>query len=146
MNETIDKTEDSLSNASGSLQTTLRVLVVDDNVASAKMMGWAIELLGHDIRTANDGADALATALDFRPHVILLDLSLPGLNGYELCRIMRAEHGFEDTLFIAQTGWGDAEHRKRSREAGFVLHLLKPVDMVKLEGLLKARATAEAVD
>jgi CheY-like chemotaxis protein len=118
----------------------LRVLVVDDHVASAKTMGWALELSGYDVRIAYDGAEALATALDHKPHAILLDLSLPGLDGYELCRIMQEEHGFSDTLFIAQTGWSEAEHRRRSKEAGFAHHMVKPVNMMKLEEILATYA------
>lgn len=118
--------------------TALRILVVDDNEVSARTLGWALEALGHDIHTASDGANALATALDHRPHVILMDLSMPGLDGYTLCRIMRAEHGFDRTLFIAQTGWSESEHRRRSAEAGFAHHMVKPVNIAKLENVLNA--------
>ena len=114
----------------------LRILVVDDNEASAKMLGWSLELMGHEIWLAHDGANALALALDFKPQVVLMDLSLPGLNGYELCRIMLSEYGFDQTLFIAQTGWSEEEYRKRSREAGFAHHMVKPIDMVRLEKVL----------
>ena len=116
----------------------LRILVVDDNEASAKILGWSLEILGHEIWIAHDGANALAMALDLKPQVVLMDINLSGLNGYELCRIMRSEYGFEQTLFIAQTGWGEAEHRRRSREAGFAWHLVKPVDMTRLEEVLNS--------
>ncbi len=114
----------------------LRILVVDDNEASARTMGWALELFEYDVRLAHDGTTALATALDYRPHVILMDISLPEVSGYELCQVMRTKHEFENTLFIAQTGWGEAEHRRRSADAGFAHHMLKPVDMIKLERIL----------
>lgn len=113
-----------------------RVLVVDDNVASAKTLGWTLELIGHEITLAHDAEAALATAKTFKPNVILLDIGLPGMNGYELCRRLRENPDTKDTIIIAQTGWGQKEHRQRSQEAGFNHHLVKPVDMSTLRELL----------
>jgi len=129
---------------SASSHPGLRILVVDDNAAAAKILGWSLELLGHEIWIAHDGANALAMALDLKPQVVLMDINLSGLNGYELCRIMRSEYGFEETLFIAQTGLSEAEHRRRSREAGFELHMVKPIDMIRLEEVLDSYKVSHA--
>jgi DNA-binding response OmpR family regulator len=115
----------------------LRVLIVDDSEACAKTMGWALELMGYDIRLATDAANGLAAALDQKPDIFLLDLGMPGLNGYDLCRLMRKEYGFTDALFIAQTGWKDEEHRNKAREAGFDYYMVKPVDMARLGEVIK---------
>lgn len=114
----------------------LRVLVVDDSEAAAKTMGMMIELSGHEIRIAHDGAAAIELARSYRPEVVLMDIGLPGMNGYEICKIMKDDPLHSNTIFIAQTGWGQDEHRKRSQEAGFEHHLVKPVDMYDLEKLL----------
>jgi len=114
----------------------MRVLVVDDHEASAKTMGWTIEIMGHDVRTAGNAEAAIAEAKSYRPHVVLMDISLPGMSGYDLCRAMQTDPEMKNTLFIAQTGWNEAEHRRLSREAGFSHHLVKPVDMIRLEQLL----------
>lgn len=117
-------------------KSALRVLVVDDSHASAQTMGWMIELLGYDVRLAHDGQSAIETAKDFLPQVVLLDIGLPGKNGYEVCAQMKTLPELQKTLFIAQTGWGQDEHRRRSQEAGFQHHLVKPVSIQTLEPLL----------
>lgn len=117
--------------------SSLRVLVVDDNEASAKTMGWMMEFYGHEIKIAHDGPSAIKTALEYRPSIILLDIGLPGMNGYEVCKAMRLEPSLKNAILIAQTGWGQPEHRQRSKEAGFNHHLTKPVDIKTLEKLLK---------
>lgn len=114
----------------------LRVLVVDDNEASAKTIGWMIELGGHEIRLAHDGHQAIESAHAYAPDVVLLDIGLPGMNGYDVCKKMREDPKLTHTVFIAQTGWGQQEHRKRSREAGFSHHLVKPIDLKTLQQLL----------
>lgn len=114
----------------------LRIMVVDDNEASAKTMGWMMELAGHTIQLANDGYSALEIAKTFNPAVVLLDIGLPGMSGYEVCKEMRKDPEMKNTLFIAQTGWGQEEHRRRSREAGFHHHLVKPVNLQTLQELL----------
>lgn len=125
-----------LAESGAAKNAPLRVLVVDDNHASAQTMGWMIELLGHDVRLAHDGQSAIETAKDFLPQVVLLDIGLPGKNGYEVCEQMKTLPELQKTLFIAQTGWGQDEHRKRSQEAGFQHHLVKPVSIQTLEPLL----------
>jgi signal transduction histidine kinase/CheY-like chemotaxis protein len=122
--------------------SSIRVLVVDDSVDSAKTLGWMIEFAGHDFRLAHDGKSAIEIAKTYRPEVVLLDIGLPGMNGYEVCKTMRSESGLENTIFIAQTGWGQAEHRRRSKEAGFDHHLVKPVDVNALQHLINDIARA----
>lgn len=114
----------------------LKVLMVDDSEAAAKTMGLMIELLGHDVRLVYDGPSAIEQARHYLPDVVLLDIGLPGMNGYETCRLMKQEAQLGNTLFIAQTGWGQSEHRKMSQEAGFKHHLLKPVSMEILSDIL----------
>ena len=124
----------------------LRVMIVEDNEALAQTTGWLIEMLGYDYRLAGTGPQALAEVKTYAPHVMMLDLGLPGMNGYDLCRALRADPALADTIFVAQTGWGEAEHRRMSQEAGFHHHLVKPVYLEALEDMLgqidKARRPA----
>jgi CheY-like chemotaxis protein/anti-sigma regulatory factor (Ser/Thr protein kinase) len=113
-----------------------RVLVVDDNEASAKTLGWTLEMLGHDPHLAHEGQQALELARTLRPDVVLLDIGLPGMNGYEVCRALRNEPLLHGLTIIAQTGWGQKEHLKRSEEAGFDHHMVKPINMDALEKIL----------
>jgi PAS domain S-box-containing protein len=105
-----------------------RVLVVDDNRDSAESLAIFLQLGGHEVRTAFDGIDALELAETFHPDVLLLDLGLPKLNGYEVCRRIREQEWAKRILIIAQTGWGQEDDKRRTREAGFDEHLVKPVD------------------
>ena len=105
-----------------------RVLVVDDNADSAESMAMLLRIHGHVIETAHDGEAALDLAERFRPDAILLDLGMPKLNGYEVCSRLRQFSWGRQVLVIAQTGWGQAQDRARSVEAGFDAHLTKPVD------------------
>jgi two-component system CheB/CheR fusion protein len=114
----------------------LKVLVVDDNLSAAKTMGWMMESLGHEVQQSHNGHDALAKAKSFAPDVVFMDIGLPGMSGYDVCRTMRQEDLLKNTLIVAQTGWGQEEHRKRSEEAGFDHHLVKPVRMEAVEALL----------
>jgi PAS domain S-box-containing protein len=116
----------------------LKVLVVDDSPAVAKTLGWMVELLGHEVRVANDGVSAVIMAHEFVPDVVLLDIGLSGMSGYEVCKKMCADPVLSHTTFIAQTGWGQPEHRRRSKEAGFHHHLVKPIDMAVLEKLFSS--------
>ena len=113
-----------------------RILVVDDNKDSATSMGRLLGMLGHEIRTAHDGQAAVDAAAAFRPDVILLDIGLPILNGYEAARRIRGQPFGKEMILIALTGWGQEDDRRRSKEAGFDLHLVKPVDPDALEKLL----------
>ena len=113
-----------------------RILVVDDNKDSAKSLALLLKLRGHDTRTAHDGLEAVEVAKKFLPDVVLLDLGLPKLNGYDACRSIRAQPWGEGMVLIALTGWGQEEDKCRSKKAGFNFHLIKPVDLADLERLL----------
>ena len=114
----------------------LRVLVVDDNCDSARTLAWAIELEGYEVHVCLSGQQAVEKARTFRPHVALLDLGMPGMNGYEVCKALRADPFLGPLKIIAQTGWSDAEARRKTAETGFDLHLVKPVNMAVLNDML----------
>lgn len=113
-----------------------RILVVDDNQDSASTMAILLRLMGNVTQTANDGLQAVEAASDFRPDVVLLDIGLPQIDGYEACRRIRQQPGGSDVVMVAVTGWGQDEDRMRSSEAGFDHHLVKPVDQATLEDIL----------
>lgn len=113
----------------------LKVLVVDDNEPSAHSMRMIAELLGHQAQVAFSGEEALAKAARFQPQIILLDIGLPDISGYEVCRRLRAIPEFKDTLFVAQTGWGQVGDKQKGAEAGFDHYLVKPLDMNDLEAI-----------
>jgi len=114
----------------------LKILVVDDNPDSATSMAMMLSMMGHETRTAHDGEAALATAEQFRPQVVLLDIGLPKLNGYEVAqRIRQAEWGTAMFL-VAITGWGQDEDRRRSEDVGMDLHMVKPVEPGALDRVL----------
>jgi PAS domain S-box-containing protein len=113
-----------------------RVLVVDDNADSADTLAALLELLGCDVKTAYGGEQALALADTFRPTVVLLDIGMPGLSGYEVCQRLRAQLCGRPVLIVAMTGRGQAEDRERTREAGFDSHMVKPIDPAALTRLL----------
>jgi CheY-like chemotaxis protein len=114
----------------------LRVLVADDNVDSADMLTMLLEELGNDVQAAHDGQEALSIAASFRPDVAILDIGMPKLNGYDVAQRVRAETWGAEVALIALTGWGQSEDRRRSREAGFDHHLVKPVDGATLRKLI----------
>jgi two-component system CheB/CheR fusion protein len=96
-----------------------------------------VRLHQHDVETAHDGLAALEKAATFRPDLILLDIGMPGLNGYEVCQRLREQSDLAGTLIVALTGWGQDEDRRRSHEAGFDMHVTKPIDPQLLEDLLR---------
>lgn len=114
----------------------LRVLVVDDMADVAQTVGWMLEEIGHDYHLVNDGRQALQAAKEFAPDVILLDIGLPGMDGYAVCRALRADPRFRNTPIVAQTGWGQERDKTSASEAGFDHHLTKPVKLADLERLL----------
>jgi len=116
----------------------LRILIVDDHEDSAEMLSMLLCGKGHATRTALDGAAALAAAAAFQPHVGLLDLSLPGMSGYELAPRLRALPGLTRIRLVAVTGHGSDAHRARARAAGFDEHLLKPVDLQVVDAVLES--------
>lgn len=117
--------------------TTARcILVVDDNQDSAASLALLLKIAGHETHLAHDGLAAVEAATRIRPDVVLLDIGLPKLNGYDACRRIREEPWGTDMLLVALTGWGQEEDRRRSQEAGFDDHMVKPVDLDALEALL----------
>ena len=113
-----------------------KVLVVDDNVDAAHALAGLLEIAGHEVFLAHDGPAALEAARRVRPDSVLLDIGLPGMDGYEVARSLRADSTLNQTRLIALTGYGQENDRHRSRSAGFDYHLVKPVDMSVLENLL----------
>jgi CheY-like chemotaxis protein len=113
-----------------------RVLIVDDNVDAARLLARLLEARGHRAEVAADGLTALALAQAHSPDLILLDIGLPGMDGYEVARRLREVRGLDQTLLVALTGYGQAEDRRRTREAGMDYHLTKPVDPRTLADLL----------
>jgi len=119
----------------GAALAAQRILVVDDNLDSAESLAMLLRLQGHDVRTAHDGAAAVEAARGFLPALIMLDIGLPRMNGYEAARAIR-ELGLGEVKIVAMTGWGQEEDRRRSREAGFDDHLVKPVNLVQLRRIV----------
>ena len=114
-----------------------RILVVDDNHDSAMSLGMMLKLMGNETHTAHDGLAAVEAAEKIRPDMILLDIGLPKLNGYDACRRIREQPWSKGIVIVALTGWGQEEDRRRSHEAGFDHHLVKPVEIAALEMLLR---------
>jgi CheY-like chemotaxis protein/two-component sensor histidine kinase len=118
-----------------------RVLVVDDNRDSAESLALLLRLAGHLVETAHDGAEAIDAAERFQPDAILLDIGMPRLSGYEVCERIRARSWGQSILMIAQTGWGQAQDRARTLEAGFDAHLTKPLDPDVVQQMLATLKT-----
>ena len=114
----------------------LRILVVDDNRDAAESLAMLLTAMGNIVHTAHDGEEAVAAAGNFRPDVVLCDIGLPKLNGYEACRRMKEQAWDKKMILIAVTGWGQVEDRRKSSEAGFGYHMVKPVDLNNLSNLL----------
>jgi DNA-binding response OmpR family regulator len=113
-----------------------RILVVDDNQDAANSLATLLRLSGHETQTAHDGQQAIHAADTFMPDVVLLDIGLPKLNGYEAAKRLRNGSRGKDLVLIALTGWGQEDDRRKSAEAGFDAHLVKPVDFAALKSLL----------
>jgi CheY-like chemotaxis protein len=121
-----------------------RVLVVDDSPDAAESLAMLVEFEGHEVYQAHDGAEAVRTAERVRPDIVLMDIGLPVLSGYEACRRLRAQAWGAAIVIVALTGWGQEEDRERSRAAGFDLHLVKPVDrddLLRVVGSARPRAS-----
>jgi two-component system CheB/CheR fusion protein len=116
------------------------ILIVDDNPDTVTLFGLLLQRQGHEIHIAHDGLEAVAAAAELRPDVVLLDVGLPKLDGYEAARRIRQQAGAKKLLLIAVTGWGQDEDRRRSKEAGFDAHLVKPMDITVLNELLRTYA------
>jgi signal transduction histidine kinase/ActR/RegA family two-component response regulator len=119
-----------------------RILVVDDNRDAAETLVLLLQMMGNQVQEAHDGLEAVAAAASFRPEIILLDIGLPGLNGYQAARRIREQDGGSGIVLVALTGWGQDEDRRRSKEAGFDHHLTKPVDLADLQALLAGHRPA----
>jgi len=117
---------------------THRILIVDDNRDNAESLALLLGITGNDTYIARDGIEALEAAAEHRPEVVLLDIGLPKLSGHDVCRRIRAESWGKDVVVIALTGWGQEEDRRKSQEAGFDGHLVKPVDYDELLELLSS--------
>jgi len=113
-----------------------RVLIVDDNRDSVETMATLIRLSGHEIEMAHDGETALEKAKSFKPEIILLDVGLPDMHGYEVAERLRAIPENKSLVIVALTGYGNEEDRRRARDAGFDYHFVKPVDFTALESLI----------
>ena len=122
-------------------QPQRRVLIVDDNRDSAESLAILLQITGNKTYTAHDGVEAVEAIKKYRPEVVLLDIGLPRLDGHEVCRRVREEPWGKDIVVIALTGWGQEDDRRKSEEAGFNGHLVKPVDYDKLQDLLASLTT-----
>lgn len=114
----------------------LKILVVDDNVDAANSLASYLEVIGHEVSVEHDGASAIKKAELYQPHVILLDTGMPGLNGYEVATYIRKQSWDKPIRLVAITGWGQAEDRQKSAQAGFDAHFVKLVDLKILTNLL----------
>jgi CheY-like chemotaxis protein len=113
-----------------------RILVVDDNHAAADSLAMFLQMKGHDARAAHDGSTAVAVAEEYQPDVVLMDIGMPEMDGYEATRRLRAEPWGGNLFIVALTGWGTAEDRRRTQKGGFDSHMVKPVRMEALTELL----------
>ena len=116
-------------------QAARRILVVDDNADAADSLAMLLQVRGEDVRIAYDGAEALEAEEEFRPVILLLDIGMPKLSGYDVARRVRELRG-DSVLIVALTGWGQEDDRRRAREAGFNHHFTKPVDFDMLLDLI----------
>jgi CheY-like chemotaxis protein len=118
--------------------TSRRILVVDDSVDGAEAMAMLLRCDGHDAQTAYDGHGAVAKARAFFPEVIFLDIGLPGMDGYEVARELRADPSLSDVVLVALTGWGTDEDLRRTKDAGFDHHFVKPIEVEAVEAMLRS--------
>jgi CheY-like chemotaxis protein len=124
---------------------TQRLLLVDDNADALLMLASLLELEGYEVHTASDGRGALDAAERLQPDVVLLDIGLPDINGYEVARLLRAQPALRDILLVAVTGYGQAADRRRSAAAGFDHHLVKPINFNELSPLLARLKNRQSV-
>jgi len=120
-------------NSSRAAPGVYRILVADDNVDAADSLGMLLRLMGTEVRTVNDGLGAVAEAEAFRPHMVFLDIGMPGLNGHDAARRIREQEWGRGMVLAALTGWGDEDDKRRATEAGFNRHFTKPVNHDDIE-------------
>jgi PAS domain S-box-containing protein len=121
----------------GRMDGGLRVLLVDDNIDAVEMMGYLLNEMGHEAITTHEAENIVPLALQHRPQVIVLDIGLPNVDGYELARMIKKEPELANTRLVAHTGYGSPEDRRKAREAGFDAHLVKPAELEDLEKALR---------
>ena len=119
--------------------------MIDDSVDSAQTLAWMMEAQGHDVRLATDGPSGIAAAKEFLPDIVLLDIGMPVMDGYEVCRALRQTPSLKDAFIIAQTGYGQPADRQRTTEAGFDAHVIKPVPLAVIQALIHGRRTNEGL-
>jgi CheY-like chemotaxis protein len=119
-----------------------RILVVDDNEDSRGWLATMLEMMGNEVRTAHDGEAGIVAAAEFRPDLILMDIGMPKMNGYEAARRIRQEPWGKQPMLVALTGWGSENDRRQTQEAGFNHHLVKPVDPAEIKALLAELPTS----
>jgi len=117
---------------------------VDDNRDGARSLGRLLNLLGAEVQVVHDGPAALDVIPSYAPTVVLLDIGMPGMDGYEVARRIREQPAGRELMLIALTGWGQEADRRRTRQAGFNHHLLKPADITALESLLMSMSSSNA--
>ncbi|MBB3221026.1 response regulator [Pseudoduganella umbonata] len=127
-----------MGNFSNGRGAARRILIVDDNCDAAELLAELMRLSGYEVDVAFSGASALQAVHAFQPDVVLLDLGMPGMDGYQVAQVLRATPGFTGLRIIALTAWGDAEARARTAASGFNLHLTKPAPLPALIGALDA--------
>jgi CheY-like chemotaxis protein len=139
------KTQRPATEIAGPIDAVLRVLIVDDNEDAATALEMLLEEAGHSVRAAHTGPAGLAAALEFLPDVMLLDIGLPELDGFEVAKRIRQQAALHNVVLVAMTGYGREKERQRSQEAGFDHHLVKPVDFGTLEQILAAVSAKTAL-
>ncbi len=135
--EALSAGQDDQAGNAGNVVAPLRILLVDDNRDSADSLAMLLELKGHEVRIAYDGPQALAVAPRLAPHLALIDLAMPKMDGYATLEALRAMPALADTVFAAMTGFGHASDRERTRSAGFDAHLVKPVELSFFDAMLE---------
>jgi CheY-like chemotaxis protein/anti-sigma regulatory factor (Ser/Thr protein kinase) len=130
----------------GGPATPCKLLVVDDNRDAAESLCMVLEAEGHDVRCAFSAQQALASAPEWRPDLVLLDIGLPGMDGYEVARRLRAEPALARCCLVALTGYGQPSDQQRARDAGFDHHLVKPAPLEEISRLIRRLAAQDAVD
>jgi CheY-like chemotaxis protein len=129
----VESTEANVSPDAGS---AVRILVADDNEVSASSLAALLELRGHAVRVAGDGASAIELAESFRPHIALLDISMPRMDGYATAEAIRQRPWGNELLLVALTGWANSTDRARALKSGFDIHVAKPVDFDALDRII----------
>jgi two-component system OmpR family response regulator len=133
-----ESTMTTIDGAPGESTQPRRVLLVDDSVDAAEAMSMLLETLGHEVRVVHDGPSALAIVDDFAPEVVILDIGLPGMSGFDVARELRMRAATKTALLIALTGYGADSDKQEARDAGFDHHLVKPVSFTAIETVIAA--------